>query len=120
MPSTPALDAATTYFDAWRAEDFDRLRAVLADHVTFTGPMGTANGADECLAGLRGLRQILNDVVVERRFTDGDDDVVTWFALDTKPAGLISPVVNWSHVEDGLITRIQVTFDPRPLTNGGG
>jgi ketosteroid isomerase-like protein len=46
--STPAIEAATTYFDAWKAEDFDRLRSVLADDVTFTGPMGTADGADEC------------------------------------------------------------------------
>jgi len=74
--STPAIEAATTYFDAWKAEDFDRLRSVLADDVTFSGPMGTADGADECLAGLRGLRQILNDIVVERRFTDGEQTCV--------------------------------------------
>jgi ketosteroid isomerase-like protein len=74
--STPAIEAATTYFDAWKAEDFDRLRSVLADDVTFAGPMGTAHGADECLAGLRGLRQILNDIVVERRFTDGEQTCV--------------------------------------------
>ena len=115
---TTPTDAATTYFDAWRAGDFDRLRSVLADHVRFVGPMGTADGADECLAGLRGLRQILDDIVVEKRFVDGPD-VVTWFALDTKPAGRVAPVVNWSHVEDGRITRIRVAFDPRPLTDGG-
>ncbi|HKY67794.1 MAG TPA: nuclear transport factor 2 family protein [Acidimicrobiales bacterium] len=115
MP-TPA-DAATTYFDAWRAADFERLRTVLADDVQFTGPMGTADGADECLAGLRGLRQMLDDIVVERRWVDGPD-VVTWFALDTQPAGRVEPVVNWSHVEEGRITRIRVTFDPRPLTDG--
>ena len=26
-----------------------------------------------------------------------------------------TPVANWSHVEDGLITRIRVTFDPRGM-----
>jgi hypothetical protein len=36
------------------------------------------------------------------------------FALSTATAGPL-PVVNWSHVEDGLITRIRVTFDPRPI-----
>ncbi len=39
---------------------------------------------------------------------------VTWFVLRTGAAGPL-PVVNWSHVEDGQITRILVTFDPRPL-----
>jgi hypothetical protein len=41
-------------------------------------------------------------------------DVLTWFELRTATAGPL-PVVNWSHVEDGRITRILVTFDPRPL-----
>jgi hypothetical protein len=27
-------------------------------------------------------------------------------------------VANWSHVSDGKISSIQVTFDPRPLTSG--
>jgi hypothetical protein len=44
--------------------------------------------------------------------------VDSWFALHTSVAGVIEPVVNWSHVEDGRITRIRVTFDPRPLTDG--
>jgi hypothetical protein len=26
------------------------------------------------------------------------------------------PTVNWRHIEDGKITSIRVTFDPRPLT----
>jgi hypothetical protein len=26
----------------------------------------------------------------------------------------------WTHVENGLITRIEVTFDPRPLAPPGG
>jgi hypothetical protein len=25
------------------------------------------------------------------------------------------PVANWCHVEDGLVTRIRVVFDPRPM-----
>jgi hypothetical protein len=29
------------------------------------------------------------------------------------------PTANWSRVEDGRITRIQVTFDPRPLAPPG-
>ena len=38
---------ATTYFDSWKRKDFDGLRAILADDVTFSGPMGTASGADD-------------------------------------------------------------------------
>ena len=39
---------------------------------------------------------------------------MTWFDLVARN-GAVVPTVNWSHVEDGLITRIRVVFDPRPL-----
>jgi hypothetical protein len=109
---------ATAYFDAWRAADFEALGSLLADDVTFTGPLGVAAGAEECLAGMRQLRQIVDDIVVERMFVDGDD-VLTWFALHTTTAGVVDPVVNWSHLAYGLIDRIRVTFDPRPLLASG-
>ena len=47
-------------------------------------------------------------------WVDGPD-VITWFRLKTTVADAELPVVNWSHVEDGRITAIKVTFDPRPL-----
>ena len=41
-------------------------------------------------------------------------DVLTWFDLHTNVAPPC-PTANWSHVEHGVITRIRVAFDPRPL-----
>jgi limonene-1,2-epoxide hydrolase len=114
MSRSDPRDAARTYFDAWRARDFDRLRTVLADEVTFRGPLGTADGADACIAGLRGMAEkVMTDVEVKLMAVDGPD-VLTWFDLHSAVADPI-PTVNWGHVEHGLITRIRVTFDPRPL-----
>ena len=115
MTDTTAAPAelAETYFRSWLARDFDTLRAVLADGCTFRGPLGTADDADTCVAGLRGMSQVLEDVVVRHRFVDGDD-VLTWFDLHTTAAPP-APTANWMHTEDGRIVRIQVTFDPRPL-----
>ena len=110
-------DVATTYFDAWKAGDHDRLRAILADDVTFDGPMGHETNGDDCATSLMRLAAITKDVVIEKRFVDGPD-VVTIFELDLEPAKL-SPVVNWSRVEDGKIVEILVTFDPRPLLEAG-
>ena len=109
--------AATTYFDAWRARDFDRLRTVLDPDVRFVGVLGTADGADDCIAGLRGMAEsIMTDLVLHARVVEGSD-AMTWFDLITATIPPI-PTVNWSHVENGLITRIRVTFDPRPLLGG--
>jgi len=57
-----------TYFDSWKHKEFDALRAILADNVTFEGPLGTAGNADECIAGLRGMAQMMTDIVVRKRF----------------------------------------------------
>jgi ketosteroid isomerase-like protein len=104
---------ADTYFRCWVDGDFDTLRGVLADDATFRGPLGAADDGDSCLAGLRGMRAILRDVVVVRRWVDGPD-VLTWFELHTTVAPP-APTANWMHVEDGRITSIRVTFDPRDL-----
>jgi len=106
---------AETYFDAWKAGDSDRLRGIFADDVTFVGPMGTADGVDACVKGLAGMNKMFNDIVVHQRLADATD-VMTWYDLVTDAGPL--PTVNWSHVEDGLITAIRATFDPRPLLGG--
>ncbi len=116
-PETEApRDAATlaaTYFRAWKAKDWTTLRSVLADDATFRGPLGGADDAETCMQGLKGMAQILTDVVIHKRFVDGPD-VLTWFDLHTSVAPP-APTANWSHVENGKITTIRVTFDARPL-----
>jgi ketosteroid isomerase-like protein len=113
---TPA-ELAETYFRSWVDGDWDALRAVLADDATFRGPLGTADGADACLAGLRGMREhLLTDVVVRHRFVDGDD-VLTWFDLHTSVAPP-APTANWMSVAGGRIAAIRVTFDPRAVLAG--
>jgi hypothetical protein len=42
------------------------------------------------------------------------DDVMTWFSLTVGDAEPV-PVVNWCHVENGLIRAIRVAFDPRGM-----
>jgi hypothetical protein len=104
---------AQTYFESWKNEDFDTLRSILADDVTFAGPLGQASNADECIAGLTNMAKIKTDIVVRTMCADGDD-VITWFDLHTATTDPL-PVANWSHVTESKITRIRVTFDPRPI-----
>jgi ketosteroid isomerase-like protein len=108
-----AAEAMATYFSAWRAKDLAAFRAVLADDVSFVGPLGTASGAEGCAAAIGRLRERLTDIVVLKTFVDGDD-VLTWFELHTAAAPPL-PVANWSQVQDGKVKRVRVTFDPRPL-----
>jgi len=111
-----ATTAAASYFEAWLAGDFARLRTVLADDATFAGPMGQANGADECLRGLEGMATIMTGIEIRKVFAAGSD-VLTWYDMITTVADPV-PVANWMHVEDGKITRIRAAFDPRGILAG--
>lgn len=106
--------AATTYFESWRDRDFESLRTVLADDVQFTGVLGEAHGVDDCIRGLQGMAASVMDTVRLRQRVVEGSNAMTWFDLTTKD-GTEVPTVNWSEVENGLITRIRVVFDPRPL-----
>ncbi|MER7752653.1 nuclear transport factor 2 family protein [Kitasatospora sp. NPDC097643] len=106
-------EISETYFTAWQAGDFETLRELLAEDVDFVGALGTASGVEEALAGLKGLGRVLEKIEVHARVVEGDD-VITWFDLHTSIAPPAA-TANWSHVENGRITRIRVTFDPREL-----
>jgi hypothetical protein len=108
---------ATRYVESWKSHDWDGLRAVLADDVAFNGPLASIEGADECVDGLRRMSEIVTDIVVLKRWVDGSD-VLTWFELHTTIADP-APTANWSRVENGRITAIDVTFDARPLAPPG-
>ena len=110
-------DVADTYFQAWKAKDFTALRSVLADEVTFDGPLASLTGVTDVAAGLERLAAITSDIVIHKRFIDGGD-ALTWFDLHTAIAPP-APVANWSHVENGKITAIAVTFDPREIIAAG-
>ncbi len=104
---------ADTYFTNWVNRNIDAMGDVLAENATFTGPMGTANGRQECLNGLAGVRSIVDEIRVTHRWVDGND-VITWFEFHVAGIDPI-PVVNWSHVENGHIASIRAIFDPRAL-----
>ena len=99
MTAEPAT-IARIYSRAWIEKDFARLRAILADDVTFTGPFAQLDNAEDCIQGLQQMSKIVTDIVVHKQHTTVAPPV---------------PTANWSHVENGKITRIRVTFDPRPL-----
>lgn len=113
MVDTDNKTIAESYFQAWRSHDWNRLRSVLAEDATFRGPLASIEGADGLIEGLERMAQITTDIVVHKRFVDGPD-VLTWFDLHTSIAPP-APTANWSHIEDGKITAIQVTFDARDL-----
>jgi hypothetical protein len=64
---TDAGTIATTYFSSWQARDFDTLASLFADEVTFRGPLGKADSAAECIAGIKGMSKMVTDIVVHKK-----------------------------------------------------
>ncbi|TWS22661.1 nuclear transport factor 2 family protein [Tsukamurella sputi] len=104
---------AEIYFACWEAKDFAPLRSHLAPDCRFAGVFGVATGPDEFLAGLTGMAGATDSLAVRARVAD-DTDVITWFDLGMGGAPATA-VANWTHVENGLITEVNVTFDPREI-----
>jgi ketosteroid isomerase-like protein len=113
MSGSDASSIVTTYVKAWTSGDFDTARSTLRDDVTFVGPLGTADGVDECMRGLQGLKQIIEASEQRKVIADGDD-VCLIYDLVTTGTGTI-PTAGWFHVRDGKIAAIRVFFDARPL-----
>jgi SnoaL-like domain len=108
-----AAKVATAYFDAWKVNDFDTMRSLLDDDVTFVGPLAQLEGAEDYMKGIEGMARITSEIVIQKTFFDGSD-VLTWYDLHTTVAPPV-PVANWLHVEDGKITSLRVAFDAREL-----
>ena len=106
-----AANVATTYFDAWKASDFDTMRSLLAEDVRFEGPLATLEGAEDYMEGIQGLSKVISEIVIQKIFVDGHD-VLTWYDMHTTVASPV-PVANWLHVEEGKITALRVAFDAR-------
>jgi SnoaL-like domain len=104
---------AQEYFDAWKEGDFPRLRATLDDHVTFSGPTAHYETAESYVRELKSFSDSVTDIVVQKMFVEGAD-VTTWFDMYIRgsPPCLTA---NWTHVENGKITRVLVAVDPRPF-----
>ena len=79
MTTNDPRSVAATYFRAWKERDFTTLRGILADDVTFEGPLAVLDNADDCVKGLQGMAEILDDIAVQHVFVDGPD-VLTWYA----------------------------------------
>ena len=107
-------DIAHAYFDALKNHDFQTLRSLMADDITFIGPLAKCKNADECMAGLQGLSSITTDIVIKHIWAD-DFDVITWLELHTTKTLEPLRICNWMHIENEKIINIQVTFDPRAL-----
>lgn len=112
MVETDAKSVAIGYVDSWTSGDLETTRTLLHEDVRFVGPLGTAEGIEDCLKGLEGLVKIVKSADRRHAFADGEDACVIY---DLNTEGATLPTSGWFKVSEGRISAIRVFFDPRPL-----
>ena len=115
--TTSTLDpklVASRCLEAWSTGDFDAARALLDDHVQFTGPLGHSEGADDYLDGVRGFAKSVKSIEQRRVFGEGDDVCIV-YDIVTKGTTHAVPTAGWFRVRHGRIVAINAFFDVRAL-----
>ncbi|MEU7373830.1 nuclear transport factor 2 family protein [Streptomyces albidoflavus] len=106
-----AEQLAERFHAALSAADAEGLRGVLADEVTFEGPVAKASGVAECVAGLVEMGRMISGERVEVRLAEGEN-VLTWSTVRAGD-GPGRPTVTWLRVGGERITAIRTVFDAR-------
>jgi ketosteroid isomerase-like protein len=117
MAALTPREVVDRYFDAQARKDFDTIRTLIAEDVTFHGVLGTTDTVEAYIEGLRQATAAMT--ALERRVicVDGDEVCQVYeMTLSAPPVTLT--VAQWLTVRDGKIATARVYFDPRPLLGG--
>jgi ketosteroid isomerase-like protein len=109
-----AAETVQRYHEAFGRGDVQEARSLLADDLHFKGPIDEFHTADDYLASLGKLAQIVTWTDVQKVLAD-DEDAVTIYDLQTNTPAGTSAVAEWARVRDGKIVEISIYFDARPF-----
>jgi hypothetical protein len=112
---TQPKDISTKFEHAIDAKDYVGARALLADNLSFVGPLETLHTADALIESLKRLGPLVERVDVQRVLGDGED-VAVFCELHMKPpAPARLFVAEWHKVRAGKIASMHIAFDARPF-----
>ena len=106
---TDAKEIVLSCIKALNDERFDDARTYVADHFTFSGVLGSRNGAEEYFSDMKKMKLKYR---IKKTFVD-DDDVCLFYDLNMSGVTIFG--CGWYHLEEGQISSLKVIFDPRPL-----
>ena len=96
-------------------KDIATARSYLDDDLLFVGLFETYHNAEEYIAALTKLLQVVVRLEVKKIIAEGND-VAVFFELETKaPAEATTLVAEWHSIRNGKISRVESAFDGRPF-----
>lgn len=111
MAAAESARIIEAYFKAFEQRDFDQVRSCLSESFTYTGPTARFDTPDSFLENIWHVGQILHRIEIRKTFVDSDNvcSILNFHIhLDERYS---VPVVQWSVVQQGKISSIEVFFD---------
>ena len=111
MADAEPAQVVENYLNAIEQGDFDRARACLSDKFYYLGPTASFNDPESFIENIWHVGQILHHIETRKTFVDGNDVcTIMDFHVHFDERKSV-PVVQWTTVENGKISRIEVFFD---------
>jgi limonene-1,2-epoxide hydrolase len=103
------------FYAAVEKRDIAAARRYLSDDLLFLGLFETYRNAEEYIAALTKLLQVVVRLDVKKIIAE-DNDAAVLFELETKaPAAATTLVAEWHQIKNGKISHVESVFDGRPF-----
>lgn len=110
-----ALEVVNRFYELAEDKKGEGLEELIAEDMTFLGPMLKTSGAREFIEATRQFWQLRKATRILKQFENGND-VCAIFEMDiATPAGDIVTIegVDWTQVADGKVASQRIYYDPR-------
>jgi hypothetical protein len=98
------------HLDAWKNKDFSRVK--YAPDLYFKGPIDEFKTASAFRKTATEVSQMVADIVIQKKFIDGDNVAVLYDFVTNSPLGTMA-IAEFYELENGVIKSIKTIFDPR-------
>jgi catechol 2,3-dioxygenase-like lactoylglutathione lyase family enzyme len=107
--TSSAKEVVLSFLDALNENDFRTARKYVQDNFSFTGVLGSRDGAD---AYFKDMERMQLKYDIKKAFADRDE-VCVLYDIDMSGKKVFSS--GWYRVKDNKIQSLRVVFDPRPV-----
>ena len=111
--TSPALQTALAYYQAWTSHDLDTAMSYIADDIVCDAPAGRLQGAEAYRGFMGPFVQILTGSTMIAAFGD-DETAMVMYDIETVPVKS-APGAEWVTVKDSKITYSRFVFDRAPF-----
>ena len=111
--TSPALQTALAYYQAWTSHDLDKAMSYIADEIVCDAPAGRLEGAAAYRGFMGPFVQILRGATLIAAFGD-EHTALIMYGTETVPVPS-APAAECVTVTDGKITHSRFIFDRAPF-----